>query len=123
METQAKLQIQKEIKEGKHELVSSYVVEFEKNQNPYIGRKESITDFLIKNVSVFVSEDNQKTIESIADDIKDTGVKENDALHVACAIYGECDVFLSTDKRLLKYETEKLKMLNPLDFIGLEELI
>ncbi len=121
LETQAKLQIQKEIKKGKHELVSSYVVEFEKNHNPFIGRKESITDFLIKNASIFISEDNKEAIESIAENIKDTGVKEKDALHVACAIYGECDAFISTDKRLLKYETDKLRMLNLLDFIGLEE--
>lgn len=121
LETQAKLQIQKEVKEGKHELVSSYVLDFEASRNPIEVRKASISDFLTKNVSIYVSEDKQEAIVAVAEDIKDTGVKDVDALHVACAIEAECDVFLTTDKRLLKYETDRLKILSPLGFIGLEE--
>ena len=37
--------------------------------------------------------------------------------HVACAIYAGCDYFLSTDKRLLKYTSDKIKIMNPIDFI------
>ena len=54
---------------------------------------------------------------SEADDIISTGVKFYDAYHVACAIYAGCDYFLSTDKRLLKYQTDKICVINPIDFI------
>lgn len=45
------------------------------------------------------------------------GVKFVDACHVACAIFAECDYFVSTDYRLLKYKIEEIKLLNPIDFL------
>jgi predicted nucleic acid-binding protein len=52
-----------------------------------------------------------------ARDIMKTGVKYKDACHVSCALLAECDCFITTDKRLLKYNTDKIKMMNPLDFV------
>ena len=46
-----------------------------------------------------------------------TGVKFKDACHVVCVIYAECEYFISTDMRLLKYKTEELKMVTPIEFI------
>jgi predicted nucleic acid-binding protein len=46
-----------------------------------------------------------------------TGVKEKDAYHVASAIYSNCDYFISTDIRLLKYKTDKIRMVTPIEFI------
>ena len=40
-----------------------------------------------------------------------------DAYHVACAIDSSCDYFLTTDNRLLKYHTNEILMLNPIDFV------
>ncbi len=34
--------------------------------------------------------------------IMQTGIRQYDALHVACAIAGKADLFVSTDDRLLK---------------------
>jgi len=47
-----------------------------------------------------------------------SGIKEKDALHVACAIHASCDYFLTTDDRLLKYKTDKIKFANPVQFIS-----
>lgn len=46
-----------------------------------------------------------------------TGVKEMDALQVASAIIRKADYFLTTDKRLLKYQTDKIRIINPIDFV------
>ena len=46
-----------------------------------------------------------------------SGVKYKDACHVASAIFAECDYFISTDKRLLKYLTDEITMIDPVDFI------
>jgi predicted nucleic acid-binding protein len=37
-----------------------------------------------------------------------TGIKAFDAAHIACAILTDCDFFISTDKRLLKYKFVKM---------------
>ena len=56
-------------------------------------------------------------VEQKADDIKKTGIKHKDACHVASAIIAGADYFLSTDHRLLKYKTDKIKMMNPTEFV------
>ena len=45
------------------------------------------------------------------------GVKFKDACHVASAVYAKCEYFISTDKRLLKYKSEEVKMDSPIEFI------
>ena len=49
--------------------------------------------------------------------IMDTGIKEKDAYHVACAVIAECDYFITTDDRLLKYQSEKIYLVTPGEFI------
>ena len=47
-----------------------------------------------------------------------TGIKYADACHVACAILAGCESFITTDKRLLKYQTDEIRMLNPVNFVS-----
>ena len=56
-------------------------------------------------------------IEAKAAEIMQTGVKFKDACHVASAVYAKCEYFISTDKRLLKYKSEAIKMVSPIEFI------
>ena len=46
-----------------------------------------------------------------------TGVKEKDAYHVACAIVAKCNYFITTEDRLLKYQSEKVDLVTPEEFI------
>ena len=61
--------------------------------------------------------------KKIAEEIKATGVKNADAFHVACAILGKCDYFITTDDRLLKYQSEKIQIVTPGEFIRRLEAI
>ncbi|MBR2562418.1 MAG: hypothetical protein IKE31_09800 [Eubacterium sp.] len=45
LETQAKLQIQADIKNGKHDLVWSYIMDYEAGNNPFADRKEAILEW------------------------------------------------------------------------------
>jgi len=56
-----------------------------------------------------------------AKEIKSSGLKEKDALHIACAVYANCDYFISTDDRILKYETDLINIIDPIDFIKVWE--
>jgi predicted nucleic acid-binding protein len=98
-------------------MVTSYMLIYENAQNPYEMRRNAITKFINKNTSVYVSEARICEISNKAKEIMMTGVKYKDACHVACALAAGCDYFISTDIRLLKYKTDDLKMINPVDFV------
>ncbi len=117
LETQAKLYVQDLIKSGKLNLVSSYMLWYENSQNPYEIRKKAISEFLQKNTSEYIGADNLDSIKSKAEDIMKKGIKPKDARHVASALLASCDYFLTTDDRLLKYQTTEMKLMNPIDFI------
>ncbi len=71
-----------------------------------------------------MSEDNADIIQNNASEIMKTGIKAKDAIHIACAIFGKADIFLSTDIRLLKYKTDEIKLMNPTAFLSeMEEIL
>ncbi len=123
LETQAKLFVQEQIKNNTIELATSYILLYENSENPYEMRKKSILEFIQSNSSVHIDFDRAEEVALKADEIMTTGVKMKDAYHVACAILSASDYFLTTDKRLLKYETSEIAMMNPIDFIGELEVL
>jgi predicted nucleic acid-binding protein len=121
LETQAKLYVQDLIREKKVELVTSYVLWYENSQNPYETKQAAISEFILRNSAEYIDVEKADVIKCKAEEIMKTGVKTKDAYHVACAIYASCDCFLTTDSRLLKYQTDEIQMLNPIDFIRRQE--
>ena len=117
METQSKLYIQTLIKDGKLELTTSYMLRYECSNNPFEMRRNAIFDFIDRNTCVYVGIERQTVIETKAAEIMKTGVKYKDACHVASAIYAECEYFISTDTRLLKYKSREIKMVTPIEFV------
>ena len=117
LETQAKLHIQDQIQKKQLELVASYMLRYECGQNPYEMRRRAIMQFVDTHTAAYVGLERKGEIESMAAEIMNTGVKFKDACHVASAIYAECSYFISTDKRLLKYQTNEIKMVTPIEFV------
>ena len=74
------------------------------------GLLEAFPKFDVEDVVAVYDEVNK--IKTSAD-----GIKFKDACHVASAILASADYFISTDYRLLKYATDDIKIMNPLDFI------
>jgi len=118
LETQSKLFIQKSIKEGKYDLVASYTLQYETSRNPFDMRRLAIEDFIEHNARYYVDYNKEPEISALATEIMSTGVKEKDAYHVASAIVGGCEYFISTDIRLLKYKSDKIKLVTPVEFVS-----
>lgn len=116
LETQAKMYIQKMIIDKKLDIIYSYISEYENSRNPNDFNKSSISDFF-SNAVVYVDYLHKDEIQAEMNEIIKTGVKEMDALQVASAIIGKADYFLTTNKRLLKYQTDKIHIINPIDFV------
>ena len=121
LESQAKLHIQDEIKEGKYELASSYMLTYENSRNRVESKKLAIQTFIEDNVVVFIDSSRKQEAEQIAKDIQATGVKPADSIHAACAILSKCNYLLTTDDRFLKYKDPRIEIVDPTEFVRLEE--
>ena len=74
-------------------------------------------DYISSNISGYVGAERKDIIAIKAAEIMKTNIKEKDAYHVASAIYAKCDYFITTDARLLKYKTDEIRLVNPVQFI------
>ncbi len=117
LESQAKLFIQDQIKQETFELVSSYMLHYEVFQIPDVTRRLAIMQFIEAHSSIHVGKEWKQTVEANAKEIMATGIKFKDACHVASAIMAHCDYFITTDKRLLKYHSDVIAIINPVDFV------
>ena len=115
IETQAKLAVQNMVLDGTHELVWSYMLEFENMHNPFDIRRESILKW--KNISCESVTENEEILNN-AEKLMNVGLKAKDSIHIACAAYSHCDYFITTDKGILKKKDFiPIKIINPIDFI------
>jgi predicted nucleic acid-binding protein len=117
LEAEAKLYVQDQIKAGNMELVWSYILDFENAQNPFQERRMAIAQW--KNRAVVNVLESPVLLET-ARKLLERGVKPKDALHIASAISGNAEFFLSTDDKLLNKlsNLSGISALNPIDFIG-----
>ena len=104
LEAQAKIFIQKAVKFGKIELATSYILIYENNKNPFADKRKTIGEFVEEFTSIFIDIDRANEVISIAAEIMQSGIKEMDASHLACAVLSECDYFLTTDDKVLKIQ-------------------
>jgi predicted nucleic acid-binding protein len=121
LETEAKLYIQEKIVKGEIQLVWSYVLDYENVFNPYEERRRVIERWralAVRDIS------ESREILSQAKAIQNLGLKSKDALHLACAISGSCDFFLSTDDVIIRKMAgfERINALDPINFLEVLEV-
>jgi hypothetical protein len=117
LETQAKISIQSDILRGKHELIWSYILEYENQQNPYCHRRSAI--YAWKNAAAILCIENEEIL-TFAQKLCGMQIRVKDALHIACAVYAHADYFITTDRKLLNTKIDDVRILNPLTFINEE---
>jgi predicted nucleic acid-binding protein len=114
LETEAKLYIQELVREGKLELLWSFVLDYENSASPFGEARNRIAAW--KRIAVA----DCGLSESIADkagELMKLGLRQMDASHIACAIHLGADYFLTTDKRILNKPIIEVKAMNPIDFV------
>ena len=98
-ETEAKLELQERVRNKELRLVWSYVLDYENSYNPFAERLASIL------IWRSLAEVRIRETEAILDrgrSLMQLGIKPFDALHVACAINANADLFITTDDALLR---------------------
>lgn len=116
LEAEAKLEIQQHVRDGQHQLIWSYVLDFENARNPYEDRREQIGTW--KRYAEFVVTESPELLQ-LAQQINQLGVQKVDALHVACAVTAKAAAFLTTDKNILKKaaSVRSIRILDPINFL------
>ena len=98
LESEAKLCIQENIRNGTLELVWSYILDFENEANPFEDRRTAIAGW--KQYAIIDIWETPSLIQK-ADALLALGLKAKDALHLVCAMAGGCAYFLTTDDEIL----------------------
>jgi len=114
LESEAKLFIQEKIKDNKIDLVWSSMNSYENNDNPSPEKRERIVVW--KNIAVECCKFNENILKK-AEELQSQNIRAKDALHIAVAIYTQCNYFITTDKKILNKKIDGIKALNPLDFV------
>ena len=116
------------IEQEKYDLVWSFILEYENVRNPFLERKLHI------NYISSICKDTIKPDENIKilakDLVRYSNIKDKDALHLASAIYGNCEYFITCDDKFiktieknkdrLKHLIKNIKLYNPIDFLRKE---
>jgi predicted nucleic acid-binding protein len=114
LESEAKLFVQKEILQSTFALVWSYMMDYENSVNPHNERRKAIVKWKkVAKADIDFSEE----INERGRQLMKLGLKNKDALHVACALQGNCEYFLTTDKGILSKLIDGITVINPLDFV------
>ena len=114
LEAEAKLFVQKEILQGSFELAWSYMLDYENSMNPYEERRKAIENWKkIAAIDVGFSID----VNILGKKFFEQGLKNKDALHIACAIVAKCSYFLTTDNGVLNKQISEIIVINPIDFV------
>lgn len=115
LETQAKLHIQSLIKNGKIDLIYSYICFYENYINPFENKKLPISEFS-KNAKCCMVE-NHDILVTANKIMMDNKIKPLDALHLSCAINAKVDYFITVDDSILKYKINEILVFDPIEFI------
>jgi len=118
LETKAKLFVQDLIITKKIDLSWSYILDFENSKNSHSQKAAAIQKW--RKIAVSDIDESPEIIE-LAKNIQKTGIKNIDSLHIACAVFSNCEYFLTTDRRILKYSSDKIKVCDPIDFVRIWE--
>lgn len=114
LETEAKLYIQTNVREGKYSLCWSFMLDYENGKNPYEEQQRMIAPW--KNVAIDFCPPTEMILMR-GKEIMKFGVKNADALHIACAIEKRCEYFITTDRKLTNKNIGGIIVLNPIDFV------
>ena len=118
LETQSKMSIQQSVLDGKLELIWSFILEYENDQNPFIERRKQIETWQNLSVVDCVLSDE---ILTKSKELMKLGLREKDAYHVSCAIFSNADYFITTDAKILNKGISDVKVVSPVEFVCLME--
>lgn len=116
-ETCAIIKIQDKVVSNEFELATSFILHYENSKKTDGEQKNKIDEFYRANRKIYIGIESVEKLKILTEKIIASGIKEKDAYHVASAILAECDFFITVDERLLKYKSNEITLINPIEFV------
>mgnify|MGYP001607506087 CR=1 FL=1 len=117
LETIAIFSILQKIKNKELSLLWSFMVDYENSLNPYDDVRQEIE---MAASLAFESITPDEPVLNVAKEFESKGIKPRDSMHLACALKGKAEYFLTCDDKLSKKASALnigIRILNPLRFI------
>lgn len=117
LETIAIFSILQKIKNKELTLLWSFMIDYENSLNPYEDVRQEIemaASLAVESVTP------DKSVLTAAKEFESKGIKPRDSIHLACALKGKAEYFLTCDDKLIRRATTldiNIKIINPLRFI------
>ncbi len=120
LETEAKLIVQKNIREQKLDLCWSYMLDYENSANPDPDTRDLIS--LWKPLAARYIP-GSASVTQLANNYHSLGFGVKDSLHLACAVSGQATYFLTVDRGILRKMVliPILKIISPIEFLSEED--
>lgn len=91
------------------------MLDYEISKNPHEEHKQALAPW--HEIAVAMVLKSNENILSYAEELEKNGVQKFDALHIACAVEAGCDYFITTDKKILNKRIDRVRVVNPIEFI------
>ena len=116
LETEAKMEIQSQMRLGILEYVWSEMLTGEVCDSPYVNLREKI---LLWRLGAIKYVEITEEIIVRAEGFMRIGIKSSDAIHLSCAVEADCDWFFTVDKGILKKVSQigNMRVANPIDYV------
>ena len=114
IETEAKLVIQRMVKANDIDLIWSDVLDYENNDNPFEERSCKVAEW--KTLASCNVEVDDGIIEKAREYMK-KGLRQKDAVHIACAVHANGDCFITVDKKILNKAIMDITVIDPVAFL------
>jgi predicted nucleic acid-binding protein len=117
LEAIAIFSILQKIKNKELTLLWSFIIDYENSLNPYEDVRQEIemaASLAVESVTP------DESILTAAKEFESKGIKPRDSIHLACALKGKAEYFLTCDDKLIRRATTldiNIKIINPLRFI------
>src|SRR4030042_3718293 len=117
LETIAIFSILQKIKNKELTLLWSFMIDYENSLNPYEDVRQ---EFEMAASLAVESVTPDESVLIAAKEFESKGIKPRDSIHLACALKGKAEYFLTCDDKLIRRATTldiNIKIINPLRFI------
>ena len=117
LETIAIFSILQKIKNKELTLLWSFMIDYENSLNPHEDVRQEIemaASLAVESVTP------DESVLTAAKEFESKGIKPRDSIHLACALKGKAEYFLTCDDKLIRGATTldiNIKIINPLRFI------